>query len=54
VPTGVLADVVTVSADEPDPVTEAGTKDPEAPDGNPLTEKLTVSAKPFNALTDTV
>jgi hypothetical protein len=50
----VLAVVVTVSADEPDPVTEAGTKDAEAPEGKPLTVKLTVSVKPFNALTDTV
>lgn len=49
-----LAEVVTVSADEPDPVTEAGTNDAEAPEGKPLTEKLTVSVKPFNALTDTV
>ena len=54
VPTDVLAAVVTVSVDEPDPVTEDGAKEPEAPDGKPLTEKLTVSAKPFNALTETV
>ena len=49
-----LGEVVTVSVDEPDPVTEAGTKDAEEPEGKPLTEKLTVSAKPFNALTETV
>ena len=45
---------MTVSDDEPDPVTEAGTKEAEAPEGKPLTEKLTVSVKPFNALTDTM
>ena len=49
-----LAEVVTVSVDEPDPVTDAGTKAGEAPEGKPLTEKLTVSAKPFNAPTETV
>lgn len=49
-----LAEVVTVSVDGPDPVTDAGTKDEEAPAGKPLTEKLTVSAKPFNAPTETV
>jgi len=40
--------------EEPDPVTEAGTKELEAPDGKPLTEKLTVSVKPFKAPTETV
>jgi hypothetical protein len=50
----VLAEVVTVSAADPDPVTEAGTKEAEAPEGKPLAEKLTVSVKPFNALMDTV
>ena len=54
VPTGVLAEVVTVRDEEPDPETEAGAKEAEAPEGKPLTEKLTVSVKPFNALTDTV
>lgn len=49
-----LADVVTVSVDEPDPVTEVGTNDAEVPAGTPLTEKLTVSVNPFNAPTDTV
>ncbi len=48
-----LAAVVIVSVEEPDPETEAGTKEAEAPEGNPLTEKLTVSVKPFNGLTDT-
>ena len=54
VPTGVLAEVVTVRVEEPDPETEAGAKEAETPEGKPLTEKLTVSVKPFNALTDTV
>ena len=45
---------VTVSLEEPDPVTEAGTKDDEMPEGKPLTEKLTVSEKPFKGLTETV
>ena len=54
VPTWVLAEVVTVSVEEPDPETEVGTKEAEAPEGKPLTEKLTVSVKPFNGLTDTV
>jgi hypothetical protein len=54
VPAGVLTEVVTVSVEEPDPETEAGTKEAEAPEGKPLTEKLTVSVKSFNAVTDTV
>lgn len=49
-----LAEVVTVSVDEPDPVTEPGTNDADAPAGTPLTEKVTVSVNPFNAPTDTV
>lgn len=49
-----LADVVTVSVDEPDAVTDAGTNEAEAPAGTPLTEKLTVSVNPFIAPTDTV
>ena len=49
-----LAKVVTVSVDEPELVTDAGRKDGVAPGGKPLTEKLTVSAKPFNALTEIV
>ena len=48
-----LAEVVTVSVEEPDPVTEAGTNEAEAPEGRPLIEKLTVSVNPFNAPTET-
>jgi len=54
VPTGVLVEVVTVRVEEPDPVTEAGAKDAEAPEGKPPTVKLTVSEKPFKGLMDTV
>jgi hypothetical protein len=54
VPTGVLADVVTVRVEEPDPFTEVGTKDDVAPEGKPLTDKFTVPEKPFKAPTDTV
>jgi hypothetical protein len=38
----------------PDPVTEVGTKDAAAPEGRPLTDKLTTSEKPFKALIDAV
>lgn len=54
VPTGVLAEVVTVKVEEPDPVTEVGTKEAEAPGGNPLTEKLTISENPFKGLMEAV
>ena len=54
VPTGVPVAVVTVSVEEPDPVTDAGAKPAVAPEGNPLTEKLTMSVNPFNAFTVTV
>ena len=54
VPTGVLAEVETVSVEEPDPVIEGGTNEAAAPEGKPLAEKLTGPEKPFSALTDTV
>ena len=41
-PRGVLAEVVTVRVEEPDPFTEVGTKDGVAPEGRPLADKLTV------------
>jgi hypothetical protein len=50
----VFAAVVTVSVDEPDPGMDAGTNAAVAPDGNPLTDKFTVSVNPFNALTEVV
>ena len=49
-----MAEVVTVSVDEPDPAMEAGTKEDDAPEGKPLTEKFTVSEKPFEGVTDTL
>ena len=49
-----LVELVTVKVEEPDPVTEAGTKEAEAPEGKPLTEKLTVSENPFKGLMEAV
>lgn len=49
-----MDEVVTDRVEEPEPVTEVGWKEAEAPEGKPLTEKLTVSVNPFNALTETV
>jgi hypothetical protein len=49
----VLAEVVTVRVEEPDPFTDVGTKDDVAPAGKPVTEKFTVPENPFKALTDT-
>jgi hypothetical protein len=43
----VLAEVVTVIVDEPDPVTEAGLKDAVAPVGSPLALRVTTPEKPF-------
>ena len=44
-----MESVVTLSVDEPDPVTDAGLKLPVAPVGNPLTLRLTL---PLNAFTE--
>jgi len=54
VPAGVLAAVAIVKVEEPDVEIEAGLNAAAAPDGNPLTDRLTVSVNPFNALTETV
>ena len=54
VPTGVLLEVMMVRVEEPDPATDAGAKEELAPEGRPLTERLTVSEKPFKAPIDTV
>ncbi len=48
---GVVAAVVTVSVEVPDPVTEVGLKVPVAPVGNPLTVKATAPLNPFTATT---
>ena len=53
-PTGVFAAVVTVSVEEPAVEIEAGTNAAAAPTGNPLTDRLTLSVNPLNALTETV
>ena len=50
-PGAVLVVVVTVKVEEPEPVTEAGLKEPLAPEGRPLTLKETLLLKPFCALT---
>ena len=49
-PAAVLVVVLTVRVEEPEPVTEVGLKLAVAPDGRPLTLKLTVPLKPFSAL----
>lgn len=49
VPAGVVADVVTVSVEVPDPVTEEGLNVPVAPVGKPLTLNATTPLKPFAA-----
>ena len=48
---GVVDDVVTVSVDEPDAVTEAGVKLGVAPGGNPLTLNVTVPVNPPDGVT---
>jgi hypothetical protein len=49
-PAGVVLLVVTVRVEEPDPLTDVGLKLPDAPVGNPLTEKLTEPLKPPEAV----
>ncbi len=49
VPAGVLVAVVTVSVDEPDPVTDVGLKAPVAPEGSPLTVNATLPLNPLSA-----
>ena len=51
VPTAVLAAVVSVSVEDPAPVTDVGLKLPVTPVGNPLTLKVTALLKPFKAAT---
>jgi len=47
----VVAAVVTVRVEDPEPATEGGVKLPVAPAGNPLTLKVTVPVKPPEAVT---
>lgn len=41
----------TVNVDDPDPVTEVGLKDADAPDGTPVTLNATFPENPFVAVT---
>ena len=54
VPAGVLALVVTVMVDDPEPATEGGLKLALAPAGNPLALKVTVPVNPPEGVTVTV
>ena len=51
VPTGVDGEVAIASELVPEPLTEVGIKLAVAPEGRPLTDKLTVPPKPFRAVT---
>jgi hypothetical protein len=53
-PAGVLALVVTVIVDDPEPTTEAGLKLAVASAGNPLALRATVPLNPPDAVTVTV
>jgi hypothetical protein len=53
-PAGVLALVITVMVDDPEPATEAGLKLALAPAGNPLALKVTVPVNPPEPVTVTV
>jgi hypothetical protein len=46
---GVLANVVIVTVDVPDPATDPGENEADAPDGRPVAESATVPVKPFSA-----
>ena len=54
VPVAVWAVVETVRVDVPPPATEDGAKAAVAPEGNPLTLKVTVPTKPQHPVTVTV
>lgn len=45
-PPGVAAVVTTLNVDEPDPVTNAGVNDADAPAGRPVTVRLTALLNP--------
>jgi hypothetical protein len=53
-PPGVLADVVTVMVELPDPGIAAGENEAEAPEGRPAAESVTGSVKPYSGETLTV
>jgi len=46
-----MPDALTLSVEEPEPVTDAGSKPPVAPLGNPLTLNVTLPWKQFTAET---
>jgi hypothetical protein len=48
-PTGVAADVVIVTVDVPDVVTDSGENEADASGGNPSAESVTGPVKPFTA-----
>ena len=51
VPAGVEADVDTVTAVDPDATTDGGLNEADAPDGSPVTLKVTVPVKPDPGVT---
>ena len=51
---GVELEVLTVMVEEPEPATVVGEKLAVAPEGRPLTLKLTAPVNPFEAVTFTV
>ena len=53
-PVGVELEVVTVKVEEPEPATELGEKLAVAPEGNPVTLKLTFPVDPLGAVTLTI
>ena len=53
-PVGVELEVFTVKVEDPEPETEVGAKLAIAPEGNPLTLKLTFPVNPFEGVTFTV
>jgi hypothetical protein len=54
VPAGVELEVFTVRVDNPEPTTEPGEKLAVAPEGNPVTLKLTFPANPLDGFTLTL
>ncbi len=53
-PVGVEPEVCTVKVEDPEPETEPGPKLAAAPEGNPLTLKLTFPVNPLDGVTLTV
>jgi len=53
-PPGVFVPVVTVMVELPEPATELGEKEADAPEGRPVADKVTWPVNPYRALTVTV